>query len=272
LVSSIVALPLRKEGGAATFGLDLSPHLAFISGKAEPGTYLVGLRRIDSSTERFWMRVQVTDLTLTTFEEPGAVRFGVTSLSTATPVGGAKVRVEGALTVSGSPTAWTTLYEGTTDAEGSLTWQAPGHDPSGKRSSQVRRIVVEKEKDLLVLDATKPPDGYADNEWSPAHPTWLQWTQETLAGRTPEKEILCHIFTERPVYRPEEEVYIKGYLRQREKGKLSPVVIPAFVVVQGPGDLSWRYPVEMTTAGSFHHTFRETKLPTGVYTAHLEDK
>src|SRR5262249_51963110 len=55
-------------------------------------------------------------------------------------------------------------------------------------------------------------------------------------------------------------------------GKPPPVRSPAFVVGQGPGDPSWRYPVEMRTAGSFHHTFRETKLPTGVYTAHLENK
>jgi uncharacterized protein YfaS (alpha-2-macroglobulin family) len=271
-VSAIVALPLRKEGGAATFGLDLSSQLAFLSGKSQPGTYLVGLRRLDSSTERSWMRVQVTDLTLTTFEEASAVRFVVTSLSTGKPVTGAKVRVEGALTVSGSPSAWTTLHEGTTDPDGSFTWQVPGHDPAGRRAAQVRRIVVQKETDLLVLDPTRAPDGYADNQWSPAEGTWLQWTYEALAGRAPQTETLCHIFTERPVYRPEEEVYIKGYLRLREKGKLSPVVIPGFVVVQGPGDLKWRYPVQLTPAGSFHHTFKENKLPTGVYSAHLENK
>jgi uncharacterized protein YfaS (alpha-2-macroglobulin family) len=271
-VSAIVPLPLRKEGGAAAFGLDLSSELAYLSGKSHPGTYLVGLRRLDSSTERSWMRVQVTDLTLTTFEEPAAVRFVVTSLATSKPVPGAQVKVEGALTLAGSPPAWATLGEGATDLEGSFTWQAPGRDPTGRRYAQVRRIVVQKDSDLLVLDPTRGPDRYADNQWSPPDGTWLQWTQEPLAGRAPEAQTLCHIFTERPVYRPEEEVYIKGYLREREKGKLTPIVIPGAVVIEGPGDLSWRHPVQATAAGSFHYTFQEAKLPTGVYTAHFEDK
>ena len=43
------------------------------------------------------MRLQVTDLSLTTLEEPRAVRFVVTSLSSAAPVAGARVRVEGPL-------------------------------------------------------------------------------------------------------------------------------------------------------------------------------
>ena len=40
-----------------------------------PGTYLVGLRRLDRSSQRSWIRVQVTDLTLTAAEEPRAVVF-----------------------------------------------------------------------------------------------------------------------------------------------------------------------------------------------------
>lgn len=269
-VSTIVPLPLKKEGGAATFGLDLSTHLAFIAGKGQPGTYLVGLRRLDSSTERSWMRVQVTDLTLSTLEEAAAVRFVVTSLSTGKPVSGSKVRVEGVVTPENSPPEWRSLAEGTTDLSGAWTWPAPGYVQ--RRQVQVRRIVVQKDNDVLVLDPTRPPDRYADNQWSPPDGvTWLQWTQDPLSGRAPAVETLCHIFTERPVYRPEEEVYVKGYLRHRENGKLSPVVIPGFVVVQGPGDLSWRYPVQLTAAGSFHWTFKEAKLPTGLYSAHLED-
>ena len=39
--SILVALPLRKDAGAASFGLDLAPHLAYLSGKGAAGTYLV---------------------------------------------------------------------------------------------------------------------------------------------------------------------------------------------------------------------------------------
>ena len=43
-------------------------------------------------------------------------------------------------------------------------------------------------------------------------------------------------------------------------------------MVQGPGDLAWRYPVTLTEAGSFYHKFQEKDLPTGTFTAHFEDK
>lgn len=266
-VSRIVTLPLRKEGGSATFGLDLEPHLTFLSGQGKPGHYLVGLRRLDTSNERSWMRIQVTDLCLTTLEEPRAVRFQVTSLSTGLPVAGAAVRVEG----NGSDSGWTNLAEGTTDPQGAFRWNAPG-PIDDDRQARVRRIVVEKDGDLLVLDPAQPPQGYADNHWQPMPEPWLQWAVGSLAGREPPVLTLCHIFTERPVYRPDEKVYIKGYLRQRERGHLSLLPMEGFVVVEGPGDLKWRYPVTLNAAGSFYHAFSEEKLPTGEYTAHLEEK
>jgi len=94
-VSTLVGLPLRRDGKAASFGLDLAPHFARVAGKERPGAYLIGLRRLDGSSDRSWMRVQVTDLSLTTLEEPDAVRFAVTSLATSRPVAGASVKVEG---------------------------------------------------------------------------------------------------------------------------------------------------------------------------------
>ena len=85
----------EEDGGAASFGFDLAPHLAKIAGAGEPGTYLVGLRALEGGASRSWMRVQATDLSLSTLEEPRAVRFAVTSLSTGLPVAGATIRLEG---------------------------------------------------------------------------------------------------------------------------------------------------------------------------------
>lgn len=266
-VSTIVKLPLRREGSAATFGLDLEPHLAYAGGKGQPGTYLVGIRRLDGGSRRSWMRIQVTDLALATAEEPAATRFVATSLATGAPVGGARVRVEGAITVE-SDTKWDTLFEGVTDAQGATTWRAPGDDPH--RFVEVRRIVVQKGPDALVLDPRRAPDGYTDGRWSPTRQSWLQWTQQPLAGRQAEAETLCHIFTERPVYRPEETVYIKGYVRIRERGTLKPPAMSGTVVVEGPGDLVWRYPATLTAMGSFYQAFAAEKLPTGVYRARFE--
>src|SRR5207248_651425 len=177
-VSTLVGLPLRRDGKAASFGLDLGPHVARVAGKERPGTYLVGLRRLDSSSERSWMRVQVTDLSLTTLEEPDAVRFAVTSLAKGLPIAGASIRVEGT-----RENEWATLAEGTTGADGSFRWPAPGWDPAHPIYRQVRRITVASDGDVLVLDPLHAPDGYADNRWSATRETWLQWAFEPLAAR-----------------------------------------------------------------------------------------
>jgi uncharacterized protein YfaS (alpha-2-macroglobulin family) len=264
-VSTIETLPLRKEGAAANFGIDLEHHLAYAGGKGRPGTYLVGIRRLDGGSERTWMRVQVTDLALATAEETTAVRFAVTSLATGAPVSGAQVRVEGS-----ANRAWTTLFTGTTDAAGEVVYPAPGFD--SHRAVVVRRIVVAKDDDVLVLDPLAAPDGFADNRCSPTHQRWLQWTQEPLAGRAEQPRRLCHIFTERPVYRPDETVHVKGYVRVRYHGTLEPPVVSGTVVIEGPGDLVWRYPVSLTKAGSFYQAFSAEKLPTGSYRAAFADE
>src|SRR2546426_43230 len=265
-VSTLVGLPLRRDGKAASFGLDLGPHLAHVAGKERPGAYLVGLRRLDGSSDRSWMRVQVTDLSLTTLEEPDAVRFAVTSLATSRPVAGASVKVEG--TREGE---WVKLAEGRTGGDGTFRWPAPGWDAQQRIYRQVRRITVASADDLLVLDPLHAPDGYADNHWSATRETWLQWAFEPLAARTPPPEDLCHIYTERPVYRPDETVHVKGYLRRRERGTLSPLSFAGTVVIQGPGEQTWKRPVMLTPGGSFYTAFSETNLPTGDYSAHLED-
>jgi len=193
-----VTLPLRRDGGSATFGLDLRPHLEKVAGRDVPGTYLVGLRDLAGGETRSWMWLQVTDLSLSTVEEPYAVRFVVSSLSTGRPVAGARVRVEG--TVFGASTSWEVFGEGETDALGAFVWTAPGRP--GNVGRAVRRIVVEKDGDTLVLDPARPPELYADNQWSVDRTSWLQWALEPLGGRGPQPETLAHIFTERPVYRP----------------------------------------------------------------------
>ncbi|HLX09482.1 MAG TPA: MG2 domain-containing protein [Thermoanaerobaculia bacterium] len=269
-VSELVALPLRRAGGTARFGLDLAPQLARLSGPGAPGTYVVGIRRLDSR-RRFYMRLQVTDLALTAVEETKAVTFAVTSLATAAPVPGATVRVEGTVNGTGAGARWETLFEGTTDAAGRVAWQAPGTGDR-RRPVTVQRVTARLGQDVLALDAARPPDGYGDGQWRPRHDSWLAWTEQDLADRSPAPETLCHIFTERPVYRPEETVHIKGYLRLRDGGHLAPITDPGLVVVNGPGDLTWRLPVTVGAAGSFTHDFKQAKLPTGVYTANFEAK
>jgi len=116
-VSTLLDLPLKRGGRSARFGLDLRPQLRRISGGDAPGTYLVGIRALDKGSERAWIRVQVTDLALSTVDESDRVRFVVTSLQTGKPVAGARVDVEGS-----RHNQWETLNSGTTDDDGELVW------------------------------------------------------------------------------------------------------------------------------------------------------
>jgi hypothetical protein len=270
-VSQIVQLPLAPEGNAARFGLDLKSHFAKIRGANAAGSYLVGLRRLDEGRgrpTRQWIRLQVTDLTLSTVETREQVMFSVTSLAKAQPVAAARIRVQGLRTArDGGRKTWVTVYEGHTGADGRATWAAPG-DSKGY-SQEVRRVVVETADDTLVLDPHRPREQYTDGRWGETADPWLQWTQNNLTAVRERPVRLCHLFPERPVIRPEEPVHLKGYLRERFQGKLKPKHGEATLVVEGPGKREWRYPVSLTAAGSFHHQFLEPDLPTGEYHAHL---
>ncbi|MES1982905.1 MAG: MG2 domain-containing protein [Pseudomonadota bacterium] len=263
-VSAIVKLPLRATESAAHFGLDLEPHFAAIAGKQQPGTYLVGIRKLDELEQRSWVRVQVTDLSLTTIEEEDGVRFAVNSLATGAPVAGAEIRVEGARNKQ-----WEPLLKATTGPDGTYRWPAPGNVLHN--AVAVRRIVVQQGRDVLVLDPTRAPDRFADNLWSRSGNTWLQWTQESLTPRSEPSKMLCHVFTERPVYRPEEKVYVKGYARKRHRGAIAVAGGAGSLVVEGPGGLSWSYPVKLSTQGSFNYVFDEANTPTGTYRLYFKN-
>lgn len=262
--SGVVALPLDPDAGAR-FGLDLGPTLERVSGRNAPGQYLVGVRALDGSPERAWVRLQVTDLALTTVESPTDVLFQVTSIDSGGGVGGALVRVEGTRPPDDD---WITLFEGRTAADGTLAWKAPGDtgaDPT------VRRLVVEKGDDVLVLDPARSPDRFADGTWLESSETWLQWAFRDLSSRDEQPRTRVHLFPERPVYRPGETVHLKGWSRTRYRGRLTANSGTGTLVVGGPGDTEWRLPVELSGTGSFYAPWQEDEPPTGLYTAVFED-
>ena len=266
LVSRLVPLPMKDRAGRLRFGLDLKALLAKISGENQPGTYLLGYREIGSSTRRNYARIQVTDLSLSTVEEESAVNFVVTSLSTGAPVVGAKVAVE-AQHRKGSEKVWQPIISGVTDNTGQYRYE---HEK--KIEPYLRRIVVSYEGDVLTLNPAKPPPHFLDNHWYSSRRGWLSWLL-TDPRQVKDKPVQkAHIFTERPVYRPEEPVHIKGYVRSRQRGSLKyEADRRRSVVVEGPGDKSWTYPLTFTETGSFYHHFDEKDLPTGDYQASLLD-
>jgi uncharacterized protein YfaS (alpha-2-macroglobulin family) len=266
-VSTLVELPLSRRAAGAQFGLDLRQHLAKLAGADAPGTYLVGLRRLAGKEERSWMRVQVTDLSLTTADHGNGVTFVVTSLKSAAPVAGATIQLEGT-SGSGDGRTFGVLASGTTDGEGRFLWQAPGYEPG--RAATLKRIVVRKGDDVLAM-GPEQLDTYHDGNWSPSYSPWLQWAFQSLEGRGPQPRWLGHIFPERPVYRPEDKVHLKGYLREKREGRLAPWQPSGAVVVDGPGERRWRLPVEVDEFGSFYAAFEEEDLPSGTYSAFFEE-
>ncbi len=259
-VSELMDLP-DTSGGDAKFGLDLQPLLARIAGARQPGTYLVGLRALHSP-ERHWIRLEVTDLSLTTVEEQGRVRFAVTSLATAQPVAGAQLRIEGL-----EDKDYRVLAEGTTDAQGAFTYV-----PHDGAQAAPQRIVVQKATDTLVLRTAPGPEAYADGNWTQPRGTWLAWpfTKTAISARAEKPRILCHVFTERPIYRPEEAVEIRGFVRRYLHGALSFASGKGTVLVQGPDKQEWRYPVTLDDTSGFYWHFDAKTVATGDYTVSFQ--
>lgn len=243
------------EGGAAQSGLDLTEAIVRLAGVDGAGHFLVGARRVDGQASRSWMRVQVTDLSLTTLETGDQVTFVVTSLSTGAPVPGARIQVDG---VNGK--AWERLIAGTTDGSGRYTWKAPGAG-----TASVRRLVVSKGPDTLVLDASRPPESFVDGRWRRDSSKWLQWAWNSLDARVEKPRIRAHLFSERPLYRPEEEVHLKGYVRTRFQGELTRVQGSGKVTVSAPGGARWQLPVKLSPSGAFYVVWDEKDVPTGRY-------
>jgi alpha-2-macroglobulin len=260
-VSDLVALPIARGGVEARFGLDLKPQFQKIAGSDQPGTYLVGLRTLDGSKRR-WVRVQVTDLTLTTVEEADRVRFTVTSLATAKPIAGAEIRLEGA-----RDDEFVTLARGVTGADGGFAWTAQEIPHVA-----LRRIVVTKGTDILVLEPGRGPPQYEAENWSQPGTPWLGWAFDKVAERREGPRILCHVFTERPIYRPEEPVEISGFVRRYQQGGLAYATGSGTIVINGPGDQEWRLPVTLDAIGGFYQHWDQKTEATGDYTLRFEPK
>ncbi|QND48095.1 alpha-2-macroglobulin [Rhizobium lusitanum] len=258
-ISQFVDLPIHKGGVDTKFGLDLKPLFAKIVGEGQPGTYLVGLRAVDDQT-RHWLRVQVTDLTLSAVEERDRVHFAVTSLATGNPIDGAQIRLDGL-----RDGKFITLATGTTDTQGFFAWNL-----DQRADAKIRRVIVTKGLDTLVIDPDHAPAQYAQDNWTKPSASWLNWTTNPEEDRTEPARTLCHVFTERPIYRPEEPVHIKGYVRSYLGGHLTLPQQGGQIVITGPDKQEWRVPVQLDAFGGFYHKFDAETPATGDYEVHFE--
>lgn len=258
-ISRIADLPIRRGGTDARFGLDLATDFARINGKEQPGVYLVGLRTLDEQQRR-WLRVQVTDLSLSVIEEPSRVGFVVTSLANESPVKGAQIKIEGL-----KDGTLTTLGLGTTDSTGFFGWTPPKKEPG-----ELVRIIVTKGNDTLVIDPDSAPSQYANELWSKPEDPWLAWTSDEDPSRKEKPRTLCHVFSERPIYRPEEFAHIKGFVRTYKDGALLLPKQGGDLIITGPGQQEWRIPVKLDDKGNFYHKFDAQTPATGEYSVRYE--
>lgn len=267
LVSKVVELPLVDKGHTTHFGLDLKPLLDAAVGANRPGTYLVGLRRLTGKPERSYMRVQVTNLSLTSVEERERAVLYVRSLERGDAVKGAVVKLEGRLrTPTPLPKNWNPFTERalTTDGQGRVTLE-----PLTSWES-LDRITVSSGEDVLVFDPRESPPRFANNHWS-SGANFLSWLLSTTMPAPVNDVTLGFVFTERPIYKPGEKIYLKAFVREKRSGQLK---IPAnlkrygFVVTGGEGQ-SYSPPVTASALGGLTAELQDPELPTGELTASL---
>lgn len=267
-LSERVSLPLKSRSDAARFGLDLKPLLEKVAGPDKPGTYLVGVKRLGGSSTRSWSRVQVTDLSLLTVEEPRGVLFQVSALSTGLPLAGATVKLEAGQQLPNKAPEWLTVFQEVSNKEGRVLWSPP---PLGATHT-LQRLVVSLGDDVLVLDPQLSRPLYQDGYWRTDYSPWLEGTQLREQERLPPATLLAHLFSERPIYRPEEEVHLQAWVRERKNGQLRLPEQSLTLVVVGPDDFTQRLPVTLSSLGTFYHRLKdETPLPVGTYSVQLED-
>jgi alpha-2-macroglobulin len=255
-VSDIVELPLTPVGDTRSYGLDLASYMARIDGDNAPGTYLAGVQAIDSGGDRHWVRIQVTDLALTTVEEPDTVSFLVTSLQTAVPIANVQITLEGF--VRGN---WQTILSGRTNNMGVFRDRRISSDAY----HQLRRIRVEHGNDILVLNVNQPPELFRHGYWQ-RQGDWLS-DPVNFPMSDHRTDMVGHMFTDRPVYRPGDEVHIRGWIRQKTDGLFTVINGDAQITIDGPGGFTWNTSEPMNINGAFYHRFYQTDAPAGHYRA-----
>jgi uncharacterized protein YfaS (alpha-2-macroglobulin family) len=259
------------DGTGRGKSVDLKPMFAAVSGKDKPGTYLVGFRLLDGSQKRYYAKVNVTDLCLSAVETrtKGKVMFAITSYSSDKPVADASIRIDG---ISDGKMA--TLAQGKTGSDGFFSFEHTAATLEKLNNSTVRRVVVSKGDDVLVLNAEIDRESkltvYSDNHWRPVYDNgWLRWPGSGDTFKPETKKIRGFVRTERPIYRPEDSVFIKGYVRELLHGAIS---LPAdrdgyTIKVNSPSSVYAIRSVTLNEYGAFHLKVAppDGDAPTGTY-------
>ena len=258
-VSELMPLPIRRGGPDAKFGLDLKPLFAKIAGADQPGTYLVGMRPIDGGKRR--MAARASHRSLASRRRGGGPRALRRDFAAHGRAGAeAQIRLEGVrddtfVTLAQGTTGVTAPSSGCRDArrgedqarrrdEGS---RHAGHRIRKARPRNIRRRIGPSPR-MLGSPGRRVPD--------------------TTRRRC--RACLCHVFTERPIYRPEEAGAHQGLCAQLSRRAPLLCQRRRHVVVTGPNNQEWRVPVKLDAMGGFYHKFDATTPATGDYLVKFE--
>jgi len=264
-------------GAVRVNSVDLKPMFTAISGKDKPGTYLVGFRLLDGGAQkRYYAKVTVTDLCLSAVESKAKgnkVMFAVTSYSSDKPVADATIRIDGLINDE-----MTTLAQGKTGSDGFFSFEHTSSTMNKLNNSTVRRVVVSKGDDVLVINTENDREGtvdiFSDDHWRKSDDGWINWPSSNQKFAVDEAEVRGFVRTERPIYRPGDSVFIKGYVRELLYGAIN---LPAgggeyTVKVSNPSSVYATRKVSLNEFGAFHLKVAPPEgddVPTGIYEVSL---
>jgi uncharacterized protein YfaS (alpha-2-macroglobulin family) len=244
--------------------IDLKPVFTAVSGKEKSGTYLIGVRRTQNSDEWSYSRADVTDLTLSTVETKSKVLFAVTNFSNRKTVSDAVIKVEGI--INGKMTV---LAEGKTNNDGIFELEHTVTLSEKFRHAQIKRVVVSKGDDLLVVDVKESGiiQIFTNNHWYKGSAQWLRWLSFEPYNREQDRGVRGFIMTERPVYNNRDSIYIKGIVRETFAGTISlPPPSDSYILrIQTPTRAVFDYPVVLSENNSFHSGIISPDSLTGIY-------
>jgi alpha-2-macroglobulin len=266
-------LDLEKEGVARFQSIDLKPLFTKVAGPNRPGAYLVGFRPLDGSTERAYVRVQVTDLCLSAAESRRQATFAVTSFATGKPVADAEVLIEAISTHDGAMHN-DTVAQGRTGSDGLFVLNHEGKPNEILRSARIRRVSVRKDDDVVIFDGgtSSGLQEFSNNHWYTDRSSWLSWLSADGYNFKRDSVSAAFVFTERPIYRPNEAVYFKGFIRTLYHGRiLGPnTTAKSFSArIISPSGETYNFPVVFSSVFSFNDSLTEPDLPTGEYQLQL---
>jgi uncharacterized protein YfaS (alpha-2-macroglobulin family) len=268
---------LGVDGARKISTVDLKQMFAAVSGKDKPGTYLVGFRLLDGSQKRSYAKVTVTDLCLSAVEsrESGnnRVLFAVTSYSSDKPVSDATIKIDGLVNDE-----MTTLAQGKTGSDGVFSFEHTKATIGKLNRSTVRRVVVSKGDDVLVINTEVDKDGtmniFSDNHWRKSDNGWIWWPGGGAEFKAAKADVRGFVRAERPIYRPEDSVFIKGYVRELLYGAINlPAEKNAYIIkVRSPSSTYFERKVTLNEFGAFHVKVAPPTgddVPTGTYDVSL---